>query len=69
MVGYITLDHDIIRQKAMLMCTMRGDDYEAMSSIDPYRFTDDGLLLFVEAILREYEKERELARKFPSRRS
>ena len=69
MVGYVTLDHEIIRAKARLMCTLLADDFEAQLSEDPWRFTDDGLLLFVEAILREYEKERELARKFPSRRS
>ena len=69
MVGYVTLDHEIIRSKARLMCTHLAGDFETLLSEDPWRFTDDGLLLFVEAILREYEKERELARKYPSRKS
>ena len=69
MVGYITLDRDIIRAKAMMMSNSSFRDYEVMGTEDPYRFTDDGLLLFVEAILREYEKEREQSRKSPSRKS
>ena len=69
MVGHITLSEDIIRAKAELMGTCSFHDYDVMASVDPYRFTADGLLLFVEAILREYEKERELSRKFPSRRT
>ena len=69
MVGYITLDREIIRAKARLMSTNFAMDFDYLNQVDPWRFTDDGLLLFVEAILREYEKEREQARKSPSRRS
>ena len=69
MPNHITLDQDIIRAKAMMMSCNSFRDYDVMGSEDPYRFTDDGLLLFVEAILREYEKERELSRKLPSRRT